>query len=204
MSVSSGSRTVTSRFSDRLETKGNGCAGIHRQRRHQRKNILDIMIRGLGALLLGLQCSYVTQVGGRLRSAWPAIRAAPARWRVLDLARPARSIRQSAAADVRPSGVSSCIPATTCCFRPPIRFMKNSSRLRCVMARNFTPLQQRIALSAASARTRWLNASHVSSRLRYNSGAFNSGSIFRSRALPDRSIPAADPSLYPCRCAAEL
>ena len=43
---------------------------------------------------------------------------------------------------LRPSTVSSFTPAPTCCFRPPMRFMKNSSRLLPTIARNFTPLQE--------------------------------------------------------------
>ena len=47
------SRTVTRRLSDRLETNGNGWAGIHRQRSYQREDVLKIMLADIGALVIG-------------------------------------------------------------------------------------------------------------------------------------------------------
>ena len=81
-------------------------------------------------------------------------------------------------AGVSPSIVLSRTPAASCCLRPPIRFIWNSSRLLPVIARYLTRSSSGVFESAAMLNTRPLNASHVSSRLRYS-------------ALSSRSISAA-------------
>ena len=63
--------------------------------------------------------------------------------------RRARRTRVAAAAELlgrrsgRPAARASA-PAATCCFRPATRTWKNSSRLLAKMARNRTPLEQRV------------------------------------------------------------
>ena len=71
---------------------------------------------------------------------------------------------------VRPSTVNSGTPAAVCSFKPPMRFMKNSSRFEPTIARNLTRSRSGFRSSSASASTRRLNASQVSSRLRYSPG----------------------------------
>ena len=59
------------------------------------------------------------------------------------------------------------LPASTCWRRPATRTWKNSSRLPAKMARNLTRSSSGLRSSRASRRTRALNSSHDSSRLRY-------------------------------------
>ena len=80
----------------------------------------------------------------------------------------------SCCSGLRPSTVSSRTRAPICCFRPPMRFMKNSSRLELTIARNFTRSSSGVRSSCASRSTRRLNASQVSSRFRYHSEASRS------------------------------
>src|SRR5215470_6102713 len=61
-----------------------------------------------------------------------------------------------------------------------MRFMKNSSMFEAVMARNLTRSSSGVRSSSASCSTRSLNASQVSSRLRYHSGPSRSGEAARS------------------------
>ncbi len=67
---------------------------------------------------------------------------------------------------VRPSTVSFDTPAPRCCLRPPMRFMKNSSRFDATIATNLSRSSSGTRSSSASLSTRRLNASQVSSRLR--------------------------------------
>ena len=64
-----------------------------------------------------------------------------------------------------------------------MRFMKNSSRLDPVMARNFTRSSSGVRLSAASLSTRLLKRSQVSSRLKYSCGEDRSGPV-SAAAIP--------------------
>src|ERR1700733_3907655 len=57
------------------------------------------------------------------------------------------------------------------CIRPPTRISKNSSRLRAVMARNFTRSRRGLRGFSASSSTRRLNASHEASRLSTKDGS---------------------------------
>ena len=65
-----------------------------------------------------------------------------------------------------PSGDTSRRLEATCCFRPPIRFMKNSSRFEPKMETNLSRSRSGFEGSRASARTRSLKSSQESSRLR--------------------------------------
>ena len=78
----------------------------------------------------------------------------------------------SCSSAVRPSGERSTLPASTCWRRPATRTWKNSSRLPAKMARNLTRSSSGFRSSRASWRTRALNSSHDSSRLRYGKVAF--------------------------------
>ncbi len=60
-------------------------------------------------------------------------------------------------------------------MRPPMRFMKNSSRFEPVIDKNFTRSSSGVRLSAASLSTRLLKRSQVSSRFRYSFGDERSG-----------------------------
>ncbi len=69
----------------------------------------------------------------------------------------------------RASGAT--LPASTCWRRPATRTWKNSSRLPAKMARNLTRSRSGFRSSRASCRTRALNSSQDSSRLRYGNVA---------------------------------
>ena len=64
--------------------------------------------------------------------------------------RTTRSISASCWRGVRPSGGSSRTLLASCCFRPPTRFMKNSSRLLSKMATNFSRSSRGLSGSSAS------------------------------------------------------
>lgn len=64
--------------------------------------------------------------------------------------------------------------APTCCLRPPILFIKNSSRLAPTIARKKNRSRRGFLSSWPSCKTRLLNSSQVSSRLRYHSGDLRS------------------------------
>src|SRR5262245_4948896 len=70
-----------------------------------------------------------------------------------------------AAAGASPSGPGRSSPARCRRRRSATRTMKNSSRFELTMARNLTRSRRGTEGSSASSRTRWLNASHDSSRL---------------------------------------
>ena len=75
--------------------------------------------------------------------------------------------RRAARRRVRPSGERATLPASTCWRRPAIRTWKNSSRLPAKIVRNLTRSSRGLRSSRASWRTRALNSSQDSSRLRY-------------------------------------
>ena len=72
----------------------------------------------------------------------------------------------SCSAGVRPSGARATAPASICWRRPAMRTWKNSSRLLAKIARNLTRSSSGLRASRASWRTRPLNSSQDSSRLR--------------------------------------
>src|SRR6185437_14788463 len=72
-------------------------------------------------------------------------------------------------------------------FRPPTRFMKNSSIFEPVMARNLTRSSSGLYSASASLKTRRLNSSQVSSRFRYSDGSSSSA----PPGSPDRDGLAA-------------
>ena len=72
----------------------------------------------------------------------------------------------SCSSAVRPSGERATLPASTCWRSPATRTWKNSSRLPAKMARNLTRSSSGLRSSRASCRTRALNSSQDSSRLR--------------------------------------
>ena len=63
------------------------------------------------------------------------------------------------------------LPPRTFCCSPPTRTMKNSSRFELKIARNLTRSSSGTVGSRASSRTRRLNWSQLSSRLRYSDGS---------------------------------
>src|SRR3990172_8349871 len=72
-------------------------------------------------------------------------------------------IAWSSSRGLRPSMDRRVRPAATACFRPPTLVMKNSSRLVVKMARKRSRASRGVAASSASASTRALNSSQLSS-----------------------------------------
>ena len=68
-------------------------------------------------------------------------------------------------------GPGSVWPSSMRCIRPPTRISKNSSRLRAVIARNFTRSNRGLCGFSASSSTRRLNASHEASRFNTKDGS---------------------------------
>ena len=123
---------------------GNGCAGIHRQRRQHREDLVQEL---LAQLDLALRPVLVADDPDVLRRQL----LARCRTNVSRVDAPGAGARDCAPAPApagadSPSGEGAECPAATCCLRPATRTWKNSSRLLAKMARNRDPLQQRVAL----------------------------------------------------------
>src|ERR671921_459044 len=80
-------------------------------------------------------------------------------------------MRVNCSSGVIPSGTGFGSSATTCCWRPATRIMKNSSRLVSEIATNRTLSRRGCRWSLACARTRSLKPSQESSRFTYNEGS---------------------------------
>ena len=151
-------------------------ARVHGERREHRE---DLVVEAAPEVLVVLGDVVVVDdrhaLGGELgagsRPRWPRAR------------RPASRTRSRMASScwkgVMPSDDTAVAPARTWRRRPDTRTWKNSSRLLAKMARNFTRSSSGLRASRASWRTRALNSSHDSSRLR----------IGRLLVAPDRRRP---------------
>ncbi len=94
-------------------------------------------------------------------------------------------IRSMIWAGVIASGTGPVTPISIWRRRTPTRFMKNSSRLLEKIARKRTRSRSGVRASRATSRTRRLNSSHSTSRLRKRAGSPGGGGDAASGAVPD-------------------
>ncbi len=117
---------------------GNGWAGSTRQRRQDREHRAARRTAVSCAPLAGLELVPAQRSPARAGAGPAAAPRSRRRCCSATSGRTAASIVASCWRGVRPSGDSSRTLQASCCFRPPTRFMKNSSRLESKMATNFS------------------------------------------------------------------
>ena len=159
-----GLRTSTARFSDRLEMWGKGWPGS----------------TASGVSTGKMRWSKTSSRNSRSSSPicsqphmWMPASASTGRTRVAKIAdcwsiSSATRMRmaRSCSVGVSPSGDVPPSRAACCSLRMATRTWKNSSRLLAKMARNLARSRTGVSSTSAWARTRWLNSSQLSSRLR--------------------------------------
>ena len=162
-----GLRTMTARFSESPEMYGNGCAGstasgVSTGRSRSRKSLRSAVRSSLDRSSQRTIAMPASASSGQIWS-----------WKTA-VCRSARSsatvaIRVSASLGFSPPAVRSSRPVAIRRLSPATRTRKNSSRLLAKMARKRTRSSSGTEESSASSRTRSLNWSQLSSRLRNRS-----------------------------------
>ena len=157
---------------------GNGCAGSIASGVTSGKMFLQVVARAARLLRPRVRLVVRQRCGCRARaSSLEQLAAAARAARALELARSRRSTRRSAAAACGRRRVSSLHAGADLLLQAADALHEELVEVRRRDGEELDPLEQRVGLVGASARTRRLNASQVSSRLRYSSGALRSASI---------------------------